>query len=67
MARKDKGVGIVLHGLSGEITVNGKKYNGVMPAMQLGDDEVASILTYVRNSWGNKGDLVKAAEVRKAR
>lgn len=67
MARKDKGIGIVLDGLSGEIVVNGKKYEGVMPAMQLGDDEVASILTYVRNSWGNKGDLVKASEVRKAR
>ncbi len=67
MARKDKGIDIVLKGLSGEITVNGKKYEGVMPAMQLGDDEVASILTYVRNSWGNKGDLVKATDVRKAR
>lgn len=67
MARKDKGIGIVLHGLSGEITVNGKKYDGVMPQMQLSDDEIASILTYVRNSWGNKGDLVKASEVRAQR
>jgi nitrite reductase (NO-forming) len=67
MARKDKGAGIILHGLSGKITVNGKVYDGVMPQMQLKDDEIASILTYVRNSWGNKGDLVNAAEVSKTR
>lgn len=67
MAREDKGIGIILHGLSGEITVNGNKYDNVMPSMQLGDDEIASILTYVRNSWGNKGDLVTAAEVGKVR
>ncbi|MGV3504044.1 MAG: copper-containing nitrite reductase [Adhaeribacter sp.] len=67
MKRADKGAGIVLHGLSGEITVNGKKFNGVMPQMQLSDDEVANVLTYVRNSWGNKGGLVKAAEVAKVR
>lgn len=67
MARKDKGAGIVLHGLSGKISVNGKEYDGVMPQMQLTDDEIASILTYVRNSWGNKGDLVKASEVKAVR
>ncbi|MGV3640768.1 MAG: copper-containing nitrite reductase [Adhaeribacter sp.] len=67
MKRADKGAGIVLHGLSGAITVNGKEYNGVMPQMQLSDDEIASVLTYVRNSWGNKDGLVKAAEVAKAR
>lgn len=64
MARKDKGIGIVAHGLSGPIVVNGVEYNGVMPQMLLSDDEIASILTYVRNSWGNEGDLITAAEVR---
>ncbi|WP_423146016.1 copper-containing nitrite reductase [Rubrolithibacter danxiaensis] len=67
MARNDKGIGIPLHGLSGVIKVNGKEYNGVMPQMQLTDDEIASVLTYVRNSWGNKGGLVKAEEVSKVR
>jgi nitrite reductase (NO-forming) len=67
MAQKDKGAGIILHGLSGKIRVNGKDYNGVMPQMQLSDDEIANVLTYVRSSWGNKGDLVTAAEVNKAR
>lgn len=63
MNREDKGIGIVLHGLSGEITVNGEVYDGIMPQMRLGDDEIASILTYVRNSWGNDGDLITAQEV----
>lgn len=67
MAREDKGIGIVLHGLSGEIMVNGEVYDGVMPQMRLGDDEIASILTYVRNSWGNKGNLVTAEEVSNVR
>ena len=39
--------------------MNGQPYNSVMPPMsQLRDDEIANILTYVRNSWGNKGDVV---------
>lgn len=67
MARSDKGTGIILHGLSGKIKVNGVEYDGIMPQMQLSNDEIASILTYVRNSWGNKGDLVTAAEVEKER
>jgi len=67
MKREDKGAGIVLHGLSGKIQVNGKEYDGVMPQMQLKDDEIASVLTYVRNSWGNKDGLLTAAEVSKER
>jgi nitrite reductase (NO-forming) len=59
---------IVLNGLSGPVTVNGQDYNSVMPPMsQLADDEVANILTYVRNSWGNAGGAVTADEVAKAR
>lgn len=67
MEREDKGIEIILRGLSGEITVNGQVYDGIMPQMQLGNDEVASILTYVRNSWGNQGDLVTAEEVANVR
>jgi nitrite reductase (NO-forming) len=33
------------------------------PMSQLTDDEIANILTYVRNSWGNKGDAVSKEEV----
>ena len=57
-------VEIMLHGLNGPITVNGKDYNSTMPAMaQLTDDEVANIGTYVLNSWGNPGGRVDKAEV----
>ena len=56
-------IGIVLNGLSGPLTVNGKEYNSVMPPMsQLTDDEVANILTYVHNSWGNAGARVSKEE-----
>jgi nitrite reductase (NO-forming) len=68
MADKRRAVEVVLNGLTGPVTVNGTTYNSVMPPMsQLNDDEVAHILTYVRNSWGNKGDVVTPAEVAKIR
>src|SRR5690606_27242624 len=63
MAREDKGAGIIIHGLSGKIVVNGVEYDGIMPRMALSDDEIASVLTFVRNSWNNNGDLVTASEV----
>jgi nitrite reductase (NO-forming) len=57
-------VDVVLHGLNGPVTVNGKEYNSVMPPMtQLTDDEIANISTYVLNSWGNPGGRVDKAEV----
>jgi nitrite reductase (NO-forming) len=63
-----RAVGVVLHGLSGKLTVNGLEYNSVMPPMtQLNDDEVANILTYVLNSWGNAGGSVSKEDVKKQR
>ena len=57
-------VDVVLHGLNGPVTVNGKDFNSVMPPMtQLTDDEIANISTYVLNSWGNPGGRVDKAEV----
>jgi mono/diheme cytochrome c family protein len=46
---------VVLFGLAGAITVNGTAYNGLMPAIGAGlqDDEVAAILEYVLNAWGD--------------
>jgi nitrite reductase (NO-forming) len=63
-----RAIGVVLQGLSGKVTVNGQEYNSVMPPMnQLNDDEVANILTYVLNSWGNPGGAVAMEDVKKAR
>ncbi len=63
----NKAISAVLHGLSGEITVNGEKYNSIMPAQGLKDSEVASVLTYVYNSWGNGGNEVMPKDVSKLR
>lgn len=68
MADKKRSIEVVLNGLSGAVTVNGKQYNSVMPPMsQLNDDEIANILTYVRNAFGNSGDAVSTAEVTEVR
>jgi nitrite reductase (NO-forming)/hydroxylamine reductase len=57
-------VSAVINGLSGPITVNGVDYNAVMPNLaSLGDQDVADIITYVLNSFGNAGGEVKAAQV----
>ena len=59
---------IVLQGLSGKVTVNSSEYNSVMPPMnQLNDDEVANILTYVLNSWGNPGGRILTEDVKQMR
>ena len=59
-----RAIGIVLHGLTGAVTVNGKEFNSVMPPMpQLSDAEIADVLTYVMNSWGNDLGVVTAADV----
>ena len=58
---------LTLHGLMGPIEVNGKKYPGQVPMSAFGallnDKEVASVLTYVRNSFGNKAKAVSAKQV----
>ena len=41
-------------GIDGEIIVNGVKYNSRMEKMGLYDDEIADIMNYTLNSWGNK-------------
>lgn len=46
---------IVLHGISGEISVAGQTFNGAMPKFaQLGDAELAAVLSHVRSAWSNK-------------
>ncbi len=64
MADKPRAIAALIKGLSGPVEVNGQKYNGVMPPVILNDEQVAQVLTYVRNSWGNAGDIVTVDEVR---
>jgi nitrite reductase (NO-forming) len=68
LADSRRAIEIVLNGLSGPVTVNGVRYDSVMPPMsQLNDDEVANILTYVMNEWGNSAPAVSAADVASVR
>ena len=61
-----------MHGLMGEIEVNGDKYNGVMiapgvPPGSLTDQQIADVLTYIRNDWGNSASAVSPEEVANVR
>ena len=49
-------------GQNGAIIVNGKKFNNAMPDMSLSDQEVADVLNYVMNAWGNKQTKMITAE-----
>jgi len=63
-----KNIGIILNGQTGEVVVNGKKYNAIMqPLNYLDDKQVADVLNYVRNSWGNKYPIVTPAQVKAER
>lgn len=66
-ANKDRAIATVVHGLQGPIMVNGENYNAVMPKLDLTDEEVANVLTYIYNSWGNRGWEVTPAEVKAVR
>ena len=62
-----RAIGIVLNGKTGEITVNGNKYNSIMTKQTLTDDEIADVLTYVYNSWGNNKANVQTTTVQEVR
>jgi mono/diheme cytochrome c family protein/lysophospholipase L1-like esterase/glucose/arabinose dehydrogenase len=74
MGDEERLIKLTLHGLWGLLEVNGKVYDpakGVPPMTAfetlLNDEEVAAVLTYVRNSWGNKADPVQPGTVKKVR
>ncbi|MCE7058981.1 PVC-type heme-binding CxxCH protein [Dyadobacter sp. CY343] len=62
---------LALKGLLGPIEVSGKKYPGQVPMTPFGgllkDDEIAAVLTYVRNSFGNKGAAISPEKVKQVR
>jgi cytochrome c oxidase cbb3-type subunit 2 len=65
---KDRLIKISMYGLMGEIEVNGVKYNNVMappgiPPGSLTDEQIADVLTYIRNDWGNSASAVSPEEV----
>jgi nitrite reductase (NO-forming) len=62
-ADHNRAIDIVLHGRSGPIEVNGEKYDSVMPGIALNNGQVANVLTYVLNTFGNKGGQVTPDQV----
>ncbi|HVW22131.1 MAG TPA: copper-containing nitrite reductase [Opitutaceae bacterium] len=58
---------IPIKGLSGAITVNGKTYNNLMPPQPYSDAQIADVLTFVMNSWGNDWGRVLPDDVKQAR
>ena len=62
---------VPMAGLSGPIKAAGKEFNGSMPALAaqglMTDEQVAAVVSFVRNSWGNKAPLVTVEEVKKIR
>ncbi len=61
-------IAIILHGMQGELTVKGQKFNNVMaPWASLSDAQIAAILTYERSSWGNASSAVTAEQVASVR
>ncbi len=62
---------ITLFGLMGPLEINGKKYDGLVPMTPFGgmlkDDEIADVLTFVRNSFGNQADAITPAQVKAVR
>lgn len=58
-------VAIVLNGLDGPLHVKGEVYNNSMPTWKdiLSDQQIAAVLTYIRQAWGNQAPPISPAEV----
>ena len=69
LADRDRAIRIVLKGMTGPVTVNGKTINSVMPPQEavLTDQQVADVMTYVFNAWDNKGDAFTKDQVKAIR
>ena len=66
-ADKNRAIQTVIFGRHGEVVVNGQKFNNTMPALPLTDQDIANVLTYVYNSFGNSGLEVTPEEVKALR
>jgi mono/diheme cytochrome c family protein len=65
---KIKLIKVVLNGFTTSVDIDGQSYSNNMPAqVALKDQEIADVLTYVRNSFGNKYPAIKLADVKLAK
>lgn len=60
---KNRLVKIVLLGIRGPVVAKGEKINAEMPGVSLSDQEVADVINYIRNSWGNKAPVITVNDV----
>ncbi len=62
-------VRVMLHGLIGQVEVNGVQYTGAMPPWGglLSDEEIAAVATYIRSAWGNDAPAIAAEDVARIR
>lgn len=60
--KREESIRGVKYGQQGYILVNGVAYNNIMPPMGLEDEEIADVMNYVLNSWGNKSDSIVTPE-----
>lgn len=66
MNKRKESIHAIKFGQSGEITVNGKIYNNVMAPLGLENREIADVMNYITNSWGNTNNtLITEQEVSK--
>lgn len=66
LTKRNESIKAVKKGQKGEITVNGVTYNNMMAPLGLDDEEVADVMNYILNSWGNKSEeMVTEEEVSK--
>ena len=66
--KQEASIKAIKYGLSGSIVVNGETYNNVMTPMGLDDQEIADVMNYINNSWGNKNDkMVTKLQVSKVK
>ncbi|HLX25774.1 MAG TPA: cytochrome c [Candidatus Cybelea sp.] len=56
---------IVKNGLDGRVVVHGHAYSGIMPRWKgvLSDEQIASVITYIRSSWKNNASGVSVSQV----
>ena len=62
-----RAIEVVKFGLTGEVKVNGNVYNSAMPKQNISDEDVANVLTYVYNNWGNNKTEVTPEMVKKVK
>ena len=60
--KREESIHAIKYGQKGEIIVNGQTYNSVMTPMGLENDEVADVMNYILNTWGNSSDQMVTVE-----